>query len=225
MSILNNIIVKRLICLLIGYICGMFLSGYFYGKSKDVDLTKEGSGNVGTTNALRILGIRAGAFTLLLDCLKTILACVIAYFLFRNNAGEEGVRILMAYAGFGAILGHDFPAFMKFRGGKGVASTLGLVSVCFTICLPIAIVVFVLAVYLSRYLSLGSILGMSVLFVEAILFSIAGILPYKGTALLEAAVILSLTAALSIFLHRSNIKRLLDGNENRFTFHPKNTKG
>lgn len=218
--------VKRLCCLVIGYLCGMFLSGYFYGKKKNVDLTKEGSGNVGTTNALRILGIKAGAFTLLLDCFKTIGACVIAYFLFRNGADEiGGIRILMAYAGFGAILGHDFPAYMKFKGGKGIASSLGLVIVCFPICLPIALLVFALNVYFSRYLSLGSIVGMATLAVEGIVFGILGVLPYEGVANYEAMVILVLMSAIALILHRANMQRLLAGNENRFTFHPKNTKG
>ena len=99
---------ERLICLLIGYICGLFQTGYIYGKMHHVDIRQHGSGNAGTTNALRTLGWKAGVITFLGDCLKCILAVVIAWLIF----GETHARmfeLLAMYAGVGAVLGHNFP--------------------------------------------------------------------------------------------------------------------
>ena len=123
----------RVVSLLIGYIFGMFVSGFFLGKSKHVDLREKGSGNVGTTNTARVRGLKYGAITLLCDCLKPVLASLVVWLIFgRAYAGH--IRLLILYASFGAVLGHDFPAFMKFKGGKGVATSVGLILLCFLCC-------------------------------------------------------------------------------------------
>ena len=108
---------ERLVCLLIGYIFGLFQTGYFYGKTQGVDIRKMGSGNAGSTNALRTMGIKAGMITLLGDCFK----CVIAVLVVRGIYGQSHADILpllSLYTGFGAVLGHNFPFYLKFKGGN-----------------------------------------------------------------------------------------------------------
>lgn len=210
----------RLISLLIGYICGMFLSGFFIGKSKDVDIRTQGSGNVGTTNTMRILGIRVGAITLALDCLKCIGAIAIVWAIFHNSQPEH-IRLLMLYAALGAILGHDFPIFMKFKGGKGIASSFGMLIALYPQFLPICFAVFFVAFGLTRYVSLGSILAALAVIIQVIVFGQLGYLSYPPQDLLEAQIITVFIGILAIVLHRSNIKRLIAGNENKLSFKSK----
>ena len=168
----------RVISLLIGYCFGMFLSGFFYGKMKDVDITKHGSGNVGTTNTLRILGVKAGAITLILDALKAVFAALVCYLIFHNMVESEStVRLLMLYGGFGAVLGHDFPFYMHFKGGKGIATSMGMLLVAFPVTLPFCFACFIIVVALTRYVSLGSILTAITFFTATLIFGLNGFFP------------------------------------------------
>ncbi len=106
----------RIICLAVGYVCGLFQTSYIYGKKSGIDIREHGSGNAGTTNALRTLGKKAGALTLLGDCLKCVLAVLIARLLFGDHQGAD-LLALELYAGAGCILGHNFPFYLKFKGG------------------------------------------------------------------------------------------------------------
>ena len=117
---------ERLICLAIGYVCGLFQTGYIVGEMSHVDIRKKGSGNAGTTNALRVLGWKAGALTFAGDVLKCVAAFLIVYFMYR---GSEYRPLLTLYAGAGVTLGHNFPFYMGFKGGKGIAVMAGLVVV------------------------------------------------------------------------------------------------
>ncbi len=213
-------LLSRGISLLIGYLFGMFLSGYMIGKKKDVDLRKQGSGNVGTTNTLRILGMKAGVFTLLCDILKPILAVLVVWLIFRNRY-SDGIKILELYAACGAILGHDFPFYMHFKGGKGVASSVGLILVIFPEAFPACFVLFFLLVGITRYVSLGSISCAILLPVEVIAFAQLGWLQFPQAYLLEAQILSVCVGALVIILHRANIKRLISGTENKLSFHKK----
>ncbi|MDD6193928.1 MAG: glycerol-3-phosphate 1-O-acyltransferase PlsY [Lachnospiraceae bacterium] len=215
-----KMIVARGISLLIGYVFGMFLSGFFIGKSKDVDIRTQGSGNVGTTNTMRILGIRVGAITLLLDSMKCILALLVVWALFHTRQPEH-LRLLMLYGALGAILGHDFPVFMKFKGGKGIATSFGMLIVLYPQFLPVCVLLFAIAVGLTRYVSLGSILAAMAVIVQVIVFGRMGLLSYADTDLLEAQIITVGIGLLAIYLHKSNIKRLLAGNENKLSFKSK----
>ena len=215
-----EMIAARVISLLIGYIFGMFLSGFFIGKSKDVDIRTQGSGNVGTTNTMRILGIRIGAITLLLDSMKCILALFVVWALFRTRQPEH-LRLLMLYGALGAILGHDFPVFMKFKGGKGIATSFGMLIVLYPQFLPICVLLFALAVGLTRFVSLGSILAAAAVIVQVIVFGQMGLLQYPSGDLPEAQIITVGIGLLAIYLHKSNIKRLLAGNENKLSFKSK----
>lgn len=210
----------RVVSLLIGYIFGMFVSGFFLGKFKHVDLREKGSGNVGTTNTARVLGLKYGAITLLCDCLKPVLASLVVWLIFgRAYAGH--IRLLILYASFGAVLGHDFPAFMKFKGGKGVATSVGLILLCFPQAFPICAVLFFSAVGITRYVSLGSILAAVGLGAQAIVMGYLGWLFYPAGNVGEAVVIAEIISVLVIILHRSNIARLKNGTENKFSLHKK----
>jgi glycerol-3-phosphate acyltransferase PlsY len=210
----------RIGALAIGYICGMFLSGFFIGKSKDVDIRTQGSGNVGTTNTMRILGVRMGVITLLCDCLKCVLAVVLAWAFFHQTYGEH-IALLELYAAIGAILGHDFPVYMKFKGGKGIAASFGMLIAIYPEFLPVCILIFAIAVGITKYVSLGSILAAAAVVVQVYVFGALGLLPFTGAELIEAQVLTTLIALLAIFLHRSNIKRLLQGTENKLSFQSK----
>ena len=115
----------RLVCLLIGYIFGCFQTSYIYGKLHGIDIRQYGSGNAGTTNSLRVLGKKAGAIVLVCDILKTGLAMTMVRLLFREHYGDI-LYLLAIYAAAGAILGHNFPFYLGFKGGKGIACTAGL---------------------------------------------------------------------------------------------------
>ena len=107
--------VGRIICILIGYAIGLFQTGYIYGKTQHIDIREHGSGNAGTTNTLRTLGFKAGAITFAGDCGKAILAIFISWLIFHAQY-PEGIKLLGMYAGLGAVLGHNYPFYMKFKG-------------------------------------------------------------------------------------------------------------
>ena len=108
---------ERIICVAIGYLFGLLQTGYLYGKTQHVDIRKEGSGNAGTTNALRTMGWKAGAITFLGDCFKCVLAVAATYFIYGKTQADIW-PLLMMYTGAGVILGHNFPFYMKFKGGN-----------------------------------------------------------------------------------------------------------
>ena len=123
-------IVARIIALLIGYGFGLFQTGYLYGKSKGIDIRQQGSGNAGTTNSLRVLGWKAGIITFAGDLLKAVFAILLVKLIFHGTYGAD-TKVLELYAGFGTVLGHNFPCYLQFRGGKGIACTTGVIPVCF----------------------------------------------------------------------------------------------
>ena len=224
----------RVISVGIGYLCGMFLSGFLYGKKENVDLRKVGSGNVGTTNTMRNLGVKAGILTLIGDVCKVFMAMVIVWLIFRNRY-PDSVKVLELYAGVGCILGHDFPAYMKFKGGKftadggvsyvlpsATADTLGglLIGFC-PLAVPISLGIFILVVAITRYVSLGSILGVISLEIQIIVFGQMGLLSVPEQYLTEVYIVFGFVAGLAIILHHANIGRLLKGTENKFSFHSK----
>ena len=221
----------RIIALLIGYCCGLFQTGYIYGRLKDFDLRSHGSGNSGTTNALRTMGIKAGVLVLLGDVLKTVIAVLIVRLVFggggfalagSTDTGTGGklvdIILLELYAGFGAILGHDFPFYLKFKGGKGMACSAGfLISAMPCVLLPEA-VVFLVLVGMTRYVSLGSVAVSALFPVISIAEWKMGLLPVSDDAAPELFCVMVIIAAINVFRHRANIKRLIEGNENKLSF-------
>jgi len=196
----------RIFCLIIGYFIGCISMGFIVSKLMKTDLRQKGSGNLGTTNALRVLGFKAGAATFLGDILKSMFAFFICTMLFAEYGYLAGI-----YACAGAILGHDFPFYLKFKGGKGIAATIGMI-LCVGISaspwlMVITFGVGILVVLLTNYISAASML-----------FSIA--IPITCFVLKlhpEAVAVTLCLCVLAIFLHRKNIERLMVGNENKFT--------
>lgn len=211
---------ERMISILIGYACGHFLTGFFYGKTQHVDLRKVGSGNVGTTNTYRNLGPKAGILTLLGDVCKVVLSVLIVWLLYRNSTGVN-VKVLEYYAALGTILGHNFPIFMKFHGGKGIACTGGLMVAVCPICVPVCLVIFVVTVLTTKYVSLGSILVCISFFIQILVFGLNGMLGLSGADLTEVCVLAGVVMVLGIARHHANIGRLLSGTESKFSFKPK----
>ena len=212
--------VGRIICILIGYAIGLFQTGYIYGKTQHIDIREHGSGNAGTTNTLRTLGFKAGAITFAGDGGKAILAIFISWLIFHAQY-PEGIKLLGMYAGLGAVLGHNYPFYMKFKGGKGIACTTGVILAFHWQMAPLCIGLFIVVVLLTQYVSLGSILLVSVFFIELLLFGQTGHLPVADTYLPEIYVLGGIFTLMAIWRHRANIKRLLSGTENKLNLFKK----
>lgn len=198
-------LVEIIICLIIGYIFGCFQTGYFYGRLHGIDIRNYGSGNVGTTNTLRTLGKKAGYITYLGDALKAIFAILLVRYVIYPGSADN--LLLTMYTGFGVVLGHNYPFYLKFKGGKGIAVTSG-VMVAFDIRFAIpGAIGFFLVFFLTRYVSLGSL-------VLAVIFPVCVLIFYPGQWHLFAVSLVF--CAMAFWRHRANIVRLLHGTENRF---------
>ena len=212
---MSKMILARILALVVGYFFGTFQTGYFYGKAHGIDVREHGSGNSGTPNRLRTLGWKAGAVTFFGDLFKAIIAVLIFYFIYRNTY-PQAVKCIELYAGFGAVLGHNFPFFLNFKGGKGIACTSGVILAVCPIAAPICLVLFILAVAITRYVSLGSILVVISFLIQAIVFNHMGLLGVSGNYAVEFDILAACFTAMAIWRHRANIKRLLSGTENKF---------
>ncbi|MGL5434117.1 MAG: glycerol-3-phosphate 1-O-acyltransferase PlsY [Lachnospiraceae bacterium] len=204
---------ERVICLVMGYVFGLLQSGYLYSNLHKLDIRQHGSGNAGSTNILRVMGVRAALVVFLGDCFKMIFACLLTRYLFR--AQPEAVYLYLLYTGFGVILGHNFPFYMKFKGGKGIASSAGLLLATDWRLTLVCLVVFVLIVVITRYVSLGSILVMLLFFIGMVFFGRRGDYGLAAGYLNEFYMMAGVIAAMGIWRHRANIKRLLNGTENK----------
>ncbi len=191
---------KVVLTVIVSYLLGCFSSAYFLGKmAKNIDIREYGSGNAGATNALRVMGKKIGALTFILDILKGIIAVIIG----NKLLGLDGKLL----AGIFVVLGHNFPVFLNFKGGKGVATSLGvLMMVNWKIGL-VCLVVGVTVIIITKYVSLGSICA-----------SIAAPIAMRlllGDIDRNFYLTIWFLGILSVVRHRSNIQRLLRGEENR----------
>lgn len=208
---------ERIICVLIGYMFGLFQTGYIYGKIHHMDIRKQGSGNAGTTNALRTMGWKAGAVTFLGDCFKCVFAIVAVHIIFGNSHGEI-LPLLSMYAGMGAILGHNFPFYMNFKGGKGIAATAGLLlSTTNWYMVLICLAAFLIMVGITRYVSVGSLVVVVIYFFEILYLGQSGALGMESRYVHELYGIVIFLTLLAFYKHRANIKRLLNGTENKLS--------
>ena len=182
-------------------------------KIAGFDVRERGSGNAGTTNMLRSVGKGPAILTLLLDILKGIVAILLAKYVVAKLAGDANPAILVQLAGFFVVVGHTFPIFFGFKGGKGVATSLGVLLVMNPLIGGICLVFALVVMALTRMVSLGSIMA-------AILFPVLTIfITYNYIADGYNYIIFGVAMAiLVIFNHRSNIKRLYNGTENRLSF-------
>jgi len=206
---------ERVICLAIGYVFGLFQTGYIYGKLHNVDIRTMGSGNAGTTNALRTMGFKAGAITFIGDAFKCIFAVLTVRLIF--GASHADILPLFAmYAGCGAVLGHNFPFYLKFRGGKGIAATAGLLASTLHIGLTfVCLLSFAVPVLITRYVSLGSLIVVTTYLACVIGYGQVGGFGVEQAVLNEMYVIAAFLMILAFIRHRANIKRLLSGTENK----------
>ncbi|MFR5071242.1 MAG: glycerol-3-phosphate acyltransferase [Bianqueaceae bacterium] len=144
---------ERILCIIIGYALGCIQTAYIIGKLyKKIDIRDYGSGNAGATNAMRVLGMRIGVLTLAVDALKAILAVVVTALIFGYDN-----KYLLLYAGIGVVLGHNYPFYMKFKGGKGVAATLGIVAAVDFRLLLLAGIPALLLLLTLKYMSVASL--------------------------------------------------------------------
>lgn len=206
---------ERIICLLAGYFFGLIQTGYIYGKAHKIDIRNYGSGNSGTTNALRVMGAKAGAVVFFGDFLKSLIPCLLVRLIFKDS--PELVYLLILYTGFGVILGHNYPFYLKFKGGKGIAATAGLIVASDLRMTLLCIVAFVSIVLITRYVSLGSLVVAVILFTWLTVFSRLGAYGLDQKLLLEFYIITAMISGLAFWRHRANIGRLVRGTENKIS--------
>lgn len=202
-----------IIVTIIAYLLGSISFAVIFGKKiKGIDVREKGSRNAGSTNVLRTAGKKAAALTLLCDVLKGVVAIFIAFIAGKifNNTDSA---LLVQLAAMAVAIGHTFPIFFEFKGGKGVATSLGIILMINwqigLICLAFWLVI----VILTKMVSLGSI-GAAVLFPILTIFIRENYIISNGYYFVFAI----LLAILVIFNHKENIKRLLEGKENKFSF-------
>ena len=216
---------ERVLCLLIGYALGHFQTAVLYGKVKGVDIRKVGSGNAGTTNTLRVMGAKAGLIVLLGDMLKCMLAIFITYMLFGRYQPEL-IVLYMTYTAAGAVLGHDFPIHLHFKGGKGIACTAGYtiyLGIQYTpLFILMGVVSFFLPLNLCHIVSVCSLCYYTCLFAMTVAYGQMGFFGAPQGALIEVYIILFILTALAYYQHRGNIKKLLAGKERKTYIFKKN---
>jgi len=213
---------ERLICLAIGYVFGLFQTGFFYGKAHGVDIRDMGSGNAGTTNALRVFGTKVGLLVFAGDCLKCILAVLLTRFLFGSSHADS-IYLLSLYTAAGAILGHNYPFFMGFKGGKGIAVTAGFVLSFHPYFIVMGVFLFFFIFFTTHYVSLGSLTVYTVLLIQMIICGQLGVFAGMSQAkLIEMYLLMFALTALAFWKHRANIVRLLHGEERKTYLSKKN---
>lgn len=206
---------ERVLCLAIGYVFGLFQTSYIYGKMYGIDIREHGSGNAGTTNMLRTLGAKAGVITLLGDAFKCVFA-VLFMKLLLGSTYPDILPLLSFYTAAGVILGHNFPFYLGFKGGKGIAATAGLILTLGWQITCLELLIFVLTVLLTRYVSLGSLLVYTGLMAELVIFGQRGFFGMTPAHLYEMYGVGAALTILAFWRHRENIRRLLKGEERKF---------
>jgi glycerol-3-phosphate acyltransferase PlsY len=199
------------ILVILAYLLGSIPTAVWYGKTfHKIDVREHGSGNAGATNTLRVLGNKAGFVVLFIDLLKGFLATSLSYFS-DFEMGSQSYFNFQMVLGITAVIGHVFPLFAGFKGGKGIATLLGMaIALNWQIAL-ICIIAFVTIVWITKYISVGSMSA-------AILAALLSFFPYFYYNNVIANSFFCTIAILVVYTHRANIKRLKAGNENKFAF-------
>lgn len=212
-----EVIVKSFISLLIGYLLGSANTSLIVGKFYRIDVRKHGSGNAGLTNTLRSIGKTAALFVILGDILKGVLSCLIGYYILKDIqfAGllpvEVPQKVGMFFGGLGAILGHNWPLYFGFKGGKGILTSFSVVMMTAPYVGLILLGIFIVIVAATKYVSLGSIIGCA-------LFPVFIAVYYKNIVFVTYAILL---AVLAIIRHNQNIVRLINGTESKLSLKKK----
>jgi len=192
-------LISNLLWIAGAYLLGSIPTGLLLGRLYGIDVRNEGSGNIGATNLYRTVGRKVGILTLIGDCLKGMLPVLLAWKLGLTEP-------IQAWIGLAAFSGHVFSIFLLFKGGKGVATALGVYLALAPLAVPVALVIFVLLVFIRRFISLGSIVAAAVMPV------VIWFLPHSQQLLIASTIISSIV----IIKHHTNIRRLIAGTENRF---------
>src|SRR5438445_7001345 len=194
---------------LVGYLLSSIRTGYLVSAARGIDIRTVGSGNIGATNVFRFLGVPAGIFVLLADGFKGWFAVAVVtpllWSLFHATAGPMAREWLAIIAGLFAILGHNFTCWLHFKGGKGIATSAGVIAALVPLALLIILGIWIIIFGLTRYVSLASVCAAAALPVSAWLTR------QSSTMIL----IMGAMGALAIYKHKANIQRLLKGTENR----------
>ncbi len=212
--------------IILSYLIGSIPTSIIISKvAKGIDIREHGSGNAGGTNVMRVLGWKHGVLVILLDALKGVLAVVVVARLhygsmpFENATPFDDFTLVQIIAGISAVIGHIWTVFADFKGGKGIATALGMLLMIVTVDMLVAIGVFIVVVTLSRYVSLGSLAGAVAvpltLIVRENVFNVD--IPNYNTLL----PFVIFTAFLVIYTHRKNVIRLLNGSESKISFSKK----
>ena len=204
----------RIACLVIGYAFGLFQTSFIYGKANGIDIREHGSGNAGSTNMLRTLGLKAGLITFAGDVLKCILAIITVQLLF-GSSNMEMIPLLKMYTAAGTILGHNFPFYLNFKGGKGIAATAGLVLSFHPVIAVLGIITFFTTFFTTHYVSLGSLLVYLGIMVEIVVMGQLGYFAMSQPYLNELYAVAFALSVMAYWKHRDNIKRLLSGTERK----------
>ena len=207
--VLPVLVLGYILVAVVSYLLGSIPSGFLVAKARGIDIRSVGSGNIGATNVLRILGKPAGIFVMLADALKGALAVLIAVRVigpwFSGMTGNQANEWYGVCAGVAAILGHNFTCWLSFKGGKGIATSAGVLVALVPWSLVIILAVWIVTLALTRFVSLASVLA-------------SATLPFAAWMTGESLTMILITgglAGLAIYKHRTNIKRLLSGTESR----------
>ena len=204
------------------YLLGSIPFGFLVAKAKGIDIRSVGSGNIGATNAMRVLGKPAGIAVLLLDAAKGFIACFLGVLFYAHYSNQfngvhstsesiplpsrEGAEYFATIAGICAVLGHNYTCWLKFKGGKGIATTAGVFLALAPWALLVALVVFILALLVTRYVSVSSITA-----AVALPITVWVMTPHN----FFLGSVTTALGVLAIYKHKSNIQRLMAGTENR----------
>lgn len=214
-------IIAGIICLIVGYFFGIIQTSYIYGRFQGIDIREHGSGNAGTTNALRVLGAKAGLIVFLGDLLKSVIAIVLVRIVINNLYPDE-INMFVGLVGLGVVLGHNYPFYLSFKGGKGIAATAGIVlGFLDPIIIITTLIVFVTIVAITRYVSLGSIFMVTTFATMYTIFAFTGKYSFdldnhtSYICMVISACLVIFMALLAILRHRKNIVRLIHHEENK----------
>ena len=226
-----------IVCLIVGYLFGSIPVGYIYSKAHGVNILEFGSGNPGSTNVGRALGKKHGIKVFLLDILKIVFPVLLihfaVYFLYYRNLSYGYIDFVLKffsnyiaiYTGVGGVIGHNFPIFLKFKGGKGISCTMGAIF-CFSVVYSLILfLIYKIITKITKYVSLGSIGAVTALLISSIILAVCNVFPYDyhdlysnvgsiGVILLPGIFIMW---ALAIIRHKDNIIRLIKGTENKIS--------
>jgi acyl phosphate:glycerol-3-phosphate acyltransferase len=215
--------INLVIVLILAYLAGSIPTSIILSKLvKGIDIREHGSGNAGGTNVFRVLGWKWGVLTIILDAFKGAVAVVFIArlymdsFPFTNITPFDDFTLVQIFCGIAAVIGHVWTVFAEFKGGKGIATSLGFLVMIITVDMLVAVGIFAIVVYLSKYISLGSIAAaISVPLIMIIRENVFGVdIPGYHTILPFVIMVVLLV----VYTHRSNIERLLNGNEKRISF-------